>query len=91
VAFRIADKPVVMDSSANAKQANGMAELKIPMKKIFFQCFRSSGSKPLAITIGSKKAAAIPTRPAAVAIAPNSTALKRMNKNDEPHSAPSAI
>ena len=90
VAFNMDDKPVVIDSSANARQANGMAELNMPMTKIFFQCCCSSGSKPLTRTIGSKNAAAIATRPAAVAMAPNSSALKRMNKKEDPHSAPSA-
>ena len=32
-------RQVVMDSNANAKQAKGMAELKIPIKNTFFQCF----------------------------------------------------
>ena len=35
VAFRMADKPVLMDRSANEKQANGMAELSTPIKNIF--------------------------------------------------------
>jgi hypothetical protein len=37
VALRMADKPVVMDSRANEKQANGMPELSRPMRKIRFQ------------------------------------------------------
>jgi hypothetical protein len=45
VALRIADRPVVMDSSANEKQANGMPEFSTPMKKIRFQFFLSSGSR----------------------------------------------
>src|SRR3989442_8539927 len=54
VAFRMADSPVVMDSSANEKHANGMPELSTPMKKIRFQFFRSSGNRPRSQTMGSR-------------------------------------
>src|SRR6188768_2868819 len=91
VALRMADSPVVMDSSANEKQANGMPELRMPMKKIFFQFFFKSGSKPRSHTMGNRKSAAIPTRTAAVGSGPNSTVLMRMKRKDEPQIAASMM
>jgi len=90
VAFRMADSPVLMDSSANAKQANGMPELSRPMKKMRFQFAASTGSSPRSQTSGSKKSAAIPTRTAAVGSGPNSTTPMRVNRNDEPQIAASS-
>ena len=43
VALRIDDSPVVMDSRAKAKQANGMPELSRPTRNTAFQCWRSCG------------------------------------------------
>ena len=88
-AFKMADNPVLIDSSANAKQANGMPELSMPMKATFFQCLYNSGSKPRSHTSGIKNNAATATRIAAVGSGPNSTTPMRVNKNDAPHMAAS--
>ena len=89
VALRIDDRPVVIDSRANAKHANGMPELSIPTRNIFRQCVLNSGSRPRSQTSGSRNRAAIVTRTAAVGSGPNSTVPMRMNKNDEPQMAAS--
>src|SRR3989338_11188457 len=39
VALRMADRPVVIDSSANEKQANGMPELNMPIRNTWRQFF----------------------------------------------------
>src|SRR3990167_6037461 len=89
VAFRMAASPVLMDSSANEKQANGMPELSRPIKNVRRQCFLSSGSKPRSHTMGSRNAAAMATRTAAVGSGPNSSVPMRMNRNEAPQMAPS--
>lgn len=89
VAFRMADKPVVMDSSANEKHTNGMLELNRPTRNTRPQFFISAGSSPRSSTSGSKKATAIATRTAAVGSGSNSSVPMRMNKKDEPQMAAS--
>ena len=44
VAFRIADRPVLIDSRAKEKQAKGMPELSMPTNQSCFQC--SSSVRP---------------------------------------------
>src|SRR5512133_1152034 len=89
VAFRMADKPVLMARSANEKQANGMAELSTPTKKTFFQCLANWGQSPRHNSSGPKNRAAMDTRRPAVGMAPNSWAPRRMNRKDEPQMAAS--
>ena len=89
VAFKIDDKPVLIDNKAKLKQAKGMAEFKMPTKNVSFQCWRRLGPWPRSKTIGSKNRAAIATRRPDVAKTPSSFAPKRMKRNDAPQIAAS--
>ena len=89
VAFRIADRPVVIASSAKAKQAKGIAELSRPTTKIGRQLRRNTGVNPRSQSMGNKLVAAIATRRPAVGTGPNSTVAMRVNRKDEPQIAAS--
>src|SRR5512141_293971 len=56
VAFNMADRPVVIASSANAKQAKGIAELSRPTTKIARQLRRNTGVSPRSQSRGNRPA-----------------------------------
>ena len=91
VALRMLDRPVVIDSSANAKHANGMPELRIPTKKVRRQFSFNYGMSPRIHTSGNRNSEAMTTRTAAVGRGPNSSTPIRMKKNDAPQIAASNI
>ena len=87
VALRMDDNPVEILSSANEKQANGMPALKMPTTAITRQCRHIAPACPRSTTSGKSSAAAMPTRMAAVAMAPNSGPATCMKRKDAPHTA----
>src|SRR5512140_3037461 len=89
VALRMADRPVVIASNANAKQENGIAEFSNPTTKIGRQFRRNTGASPRSQSIGNRLVAAMATRKPAVGTGPNSTVAIRVNKKDEPQIAAS--
>ena len=90
VAFRMADRPVLIDCSAKAKQTNGIPELMTPISMVCFQRRASAGPWPRSSISGSRNALAIATRTPAVGSAPNSSTPMRVNRKDEPQIAPSS-
>ncbi len=81
----MADSPVVIVVTANEKSANGMPELTSPTANTLAQCRRNCGPSPRQITSGSRKAEAIVTRSAAVAIGPE---LDHGQSHEEEGAAP---
>ena len=89
VAFKMAERPVAMCSTANAYSAKGSAEFSRPTNRIAPARWRNCSQTPGSKNTGSKNKVPKATRKPAVGTAPNSAAPRCMNKNDAPQSAAS--
>ena len=89
-ALKMADSPALMASSATPYSTKGSAELTTPSHAMARQWARSAAPWPCHSNTGNRNIAAPRQRSAASAIGPNSGTLRRINRNDAPHSAANA-
>ena len=87
VALTIEAKPAVSESSAQAINTKGNAELRMPTTVSGQACSISSRHCPRQMMIGSKNRAANSTRMKISPTGPKSGAAWRMNRKLAPHSA----